>query len=175
MALEHYDAVNPEWSEAFTCRREVAIKAGLFPTGFPVAICAGEDGYFGDSLRKNQARKKIDHSIAISHVAPESFAEYWHIRKGRGMGAAQVRVYLQNWSLFKTITWALLRVGKTISVVGTVVPMSVLVGRLTRHSAHGIRDFFPFLWAWLVEQTAFHVGEWRSIIEISDKGRRRDT
>ena len=30
----------------------------------------------------------------------------------------------------------------------------------------GIRDLAPFLWAWLVEQAAFHVGEWESIFEI---------
>ena len=27
-----------EWTEGFSCRREMAIRAGLFPTGFPVPI-----------------------------------------------------------------------------------------------------------------------------------------
>jgi myosin-crossreactive antigen len=35
-----------------------------------------------------------------------------------------------------------------------------------RFSKNGMRDFFPFIWAWIVEQTAFHVGEWQSIVEI---------
>ena len=47
-----------EWTEGFSCRRELAIKAGLFPSGFPVPICAGEDGIFGTNLRNLGAKKK---------------------------------------------------------------------------------------------------------------------
>ena len=50
---------NMEWTEGFSCRREAALKAGLFPTGFPVAICAGEDGFFGQGLRANKAKKRL--------------------------------------------------------------------------------------------------------------------
>ncbi|HYF98354.1 MAG TPA: glycosyltransferase family 2 protein, partial [Coxiellaceae bacterium] len=58
--VDHYqsDPEWMEWTEGFSCRREVAIRAGLFPTGFPVPICAGEDGFFGENLRKIGARKK---------------------------------------------------------------------------------------------------------------------
>ena len=102
-----------EWTEGFSCRREVAIKAGLFPTGFTVPICAGEDGYFGNGLRRIGARKKIDFDIIVPHVAPATFREYWHIRKGRGKGCPQVRIFLEGWSVVKDSVWASLRVAKT--------------------------------------------------------------
>lgn len=166
VALENYDATSAEWSEAFTCRREAAIKAGLFPTNFPVPICAGEDGFFGDCLRNLHARKKIDHSIVVYHAAPESFGEYWHIRKGRGKGSPQVRVYLGGWPIYKVTAWAALRIVKTTLMVATALPMVSAVVKIMRHSPRKYRDFFPFLLAWLVEQAAFHVGEWESIFEI---------
>ena len=155
-----------EWTEGFSCRREVAIKAGMFPTGFAVPICAGEDGFFGTNLKNLGARKKIDFTITVDHVAPASFAEYWQIRKGRGRGSPQIRRFLQKWPIGVIAAWAMLRIVKTIVYIGLVAPMAYAVGRATRHSKKGVRDFVPFLWAWLIEQAAFHVGEWESIFEI---------
>jgi glycosyltransferase involved in cell wall biosynthesis len=173
VALANYDDTNVEWSEGFTCRRELAIKAGLFPAGFEVPICAGEDGHFGESLRRLGARKKIDHSIAVKHVAPASFSEYWSIRKGRGKGSPQVRVILRKWPLWKAGAWASLRVIKTLLVIGTILPAAAIVWRITRHSPTPWRDFFPFCGAWLIEQIAFHVGEWEGISEIAEVRRSR--
>ena len=161
-----------EWTEGFSCRREVAIKAGMFPTGFAVPICAGEDGFFGTNLKNLGARKKIDFTITVDHVAPASFAEYWQIRKGRGRGSPQIRRFLQKWPIGVIAAWAMLRIVKTMVYIGLVAPMAYAVGRATRHSKKGVRDFVPFLWAWLIEQIAFHVGEWESIFEIMRAERR---
>jgi glycosyltransferase involved in cell wall biosynthesis len=164
-----------EWTEGFTCRREVAIKAGMFPVGFAVPICAGEDGFFGGNLKKIGARKKIDFSITVDHVAPASFTEYWQIRKGRGRGSPQIRRFLQKWPLGKIAAWAALRIVKTTVYTALVVPVVYSVWRGTRHSKYGLRDLVPFLWAWLIEQAAFHVGEWQSIFEIRRAEKRLQT
>lgn len=171
-AEESGDASWMEWTEGFSCRREVAIKAGMFPTGFAVPICAGEDGFFGTNLKNLGAKKKIDFTITVDHVAPASFAEYWQIRKGRGRGSPQIRRFLQKWSIRAIVAWAILRIIKTLAYVGLVLPMAYTVGRATLHSKKGLRDFVPFLWAWLIEQAAFHVGEWESIFEIVHAERR---
>ncbi len=155
-----------EWTEGFSCRRKLAIRAGLFPAGFAVPICAGEDGYFGTNLSVLGARKKIDFSIAVGHVAPGALAEYWHVRKGRGKGSPQIRRFLQKWPIGMIAAWASLRIVKTLVYVVLVAPAVYLVWRATRHSKRGLRDLAPFLWAWLIEQVAFHVGEWESIFEI---------
>lgn len=155
-----------EWTEGFSCRRKVAIDAGLFPTGFPVPICAGEDGYFGVGLRRIGARKKIDFDIVVPHIAPATLSEYWQIRKGRGRGCPQVRIFLDRWPAWKVFVWAMLRVIKNLVMVVTLAPVTYVCWQAACHSPKGVRDVLPFMWARLVEQLAFHAGEWSSLREI---------
>ena len=155
-----------EWTEGFSCRRDMAIRAGMFPTGFAVPICAGEDGFFGANLKNLGAKKIIDFTITVDHVAPASFAEYWNIRKGRGRGSPQIRRFLQRWSMSRIALRALLRVARTVLYIALVIPAVSIVWRACRQSEKGNRDLLPFIWAWLIEQAAFHVGEWESIFEI---------
>lgn len=166
--VDHYrgDPNWMEWSEGFSCRREVAIRAGMFPVGFPVPICAGEDGFFGGNLRATGARKKIDLDAVVTHVAPAAFAEYWDIRMGRGRGSPQVRRFLHGWSWSRIVLRATLRVVKTGVWAGLLLPMLMVCYRAARESPRGQADLLPFCWSWLVEQVAFHVGEWKSITEI---------
>jgi len=174
--VDHYrvDPAWMEWTEGFSCRREVAIRSGLFPVGFAVPICAGEDGYFGENLRAQKARKKIDLEIVVTHVAPASLTEYWDIRVGRGRGSPQVRRFLHCWSWPRIVTRALLRLARTAVYAGTLVPMLYVCSRAARESQRGQADLLPFCWAWLVEQAAFHVGEWKSIAQIRRAEKRQE-
>lgn len=162
-----------EWTEGFSCRKKVAIEAGLFPVGYIVPICAGEDGFFGIGLRKSGARKVIDFSIVVDHVAPAVFGEYWRIRRGRGAGSAQVHRFLDGWSFTRLILWNTLKIIKTLVYIGTAIPVFWIAARAARHSPKGWKDIVPFTWAWVVEQTAFHVGEWDSTLKIMAKERNR--
>lgn len=155
-----------EWTEGFSCRRDLAIKAGLFPVGYPLPICAGEDGIFGTNLKKLNAKKKVDLSIVVDHVAPGVLREFWQIRKGRGRGGPQVRRFLYRWSFPKIIGWALLRIIKSTVIVCLVFPPIMINWRASRFSLYGHRDLFPFIGAWFIELLAFHVGEWQSVSEI---------
>lgn len=160
-----------EWTEGFSCRREIAVKAGLFPTGFPVPICAGEDGFFGMGLRRIGARKKIDFTITVGHIAPATLSEYWHIRKGRGKGCPQIRRFIERWAVSKIVLWAFLRIVKNLLMIAPVFPALIVTYRTLKFSKYGVRDWLPFTWAWIIEQAAFHAGEWESIFEIMDAER----
>lgn len=167
-AVESGDPSWMEWTEGFSCRRELAINAGLFPVGFAVPICAGEDGFFGTGLRRLGAKKKIDFDIVVPHIAPTSLSEYWAIRKGRGKGSPQIRRFLQGWSMPRIMLRAMLRIVKTGIYVMTVFPLFWVAGRAASYSPRGFwTDWLPFVYAWLIEQAAFHVGEWQSICEIA--------
>ena len=155
-----------EWTEGFSCRRELAIRAGLFPTGYAVPICAGEDGFFGENLRKLGARKIVDLDIVVTHVAPALFDEYWAIRKGRGQGSPQVRRFLQKWGFFRISLRASMRMARTFLMTATLLPMLLVCFRYARVSPRGARDALPFCWAWLIEQIAFSVGELQSVVRI---------
>ena len=82
----NYDIM--EWTEGFSCRKEVALKAGLFPTGFPVRICAGEDGFFGQGLRRLGAqeadRSEYPGGARLPGLLPGVLAQPQ--RPGRGFG-----------------------------------------------------------------------------------------
>lgn len=155
-----------EWSEGFSCRREVAIRAGMFPVGYVVPICSGEDVAFGENLRKLGARKKIDLDIVVTHVAPARLGEYWHAREERGRGSPQIRRFLQGWNIGSITAWAVLRLVKTAVLTGLVVPMLYICYRAASESPRGMQDWLPFCYAWLIEQVAFHVGEWKTIFQI---------
>ena len=136
-----------EWTEGFSCRRKMAIDAGLFPTGYAVPLCAGEDGVFGANLRKLGARKRIDLDIVVTHVAPASLSEYWYIRKGRGQGSPQVRRFLEGWSYGQIALRASLRVARTLLMSVTLLPMLWVCYRYAKASPRGRADLFPFCWA----------------------------
>jgi hypothetical protein len=155
-----------EWTEGFSCRKSIALKAGLFPVGNPVPICAGEDKFFGEGLRSLGAKKVLDMSIVVEHVAPARLGEYWSIRKGRGAGSAQVRRYLEHWSMPRLFAWTALKDVRTALKLVTVVPVLRYCWAAARHSDRREKDVVPFMYAWTVEQLAFHVGEWQSIANI---------
>lgn len=165
------DFANMDWTEGFSCRREVALKAGLFPTGFPVPICAGEDGFFGRGLRDIGAKKVVDLSLEVTHVTPSSFQDYWLNRKGRGAGSAQVHRFLDRWPWWKILFWNSLKTVKTFLWLTTVVPALVTSLPAVRHSERGWRDLVPFFYAYALEQVAAQVGEWQATLAIRKKER----
>jgi glycosyltransferase involved in cell wall biosynthesis len=155
-----------DWTEGYSCRREVALRAGLFPTGYIVPICAGEDGHFAAGLRKEGAKGKVDFDIVIEHVCPASYSEYWIIRKGRGSGSAECHRLLDRWSYPRLIAWNALKTLWTLLLIILVVPALAINWRYAGFSPKGRADTLPFLWAWLVEQAAFHVGEWNATFRM---------
>jgi glycosyltransferase involved in cell wall biosynthesis len=164
---------NMEWTEGFSCRREVALQAGLFPTGFPVPICAGEDGFFGQGLRRLGARKVIDLSLQVQHVFPASWREFWHNRLGRGAGSAQVHRFLEGWPRWKILLWNSLKTVKTLIWLGTLAPALGACLNAVRYSDRGMQDLWPFFYAYAVEQVAMQWGEWRATFVIMARERER--
>ena len=165
----NYD--NMEWTEGFSCRKEAALKAGLFPTGFPVPICAGEDGFFGNGLRGIGAKKVIDLSLRVEHLVPASFREFWHNRKGRGAGSAQVHRFLDRWPFWRILLWNSLKTVKTLVWLATLAPALGTCLNAVRYSDRGMSDLFPFFYAYAVEQVAAQWGEWQATCAILEKER----
>jgi len=165
----NYD--NMEWTEGFSCRREAALKAGLFPTGFPVPICAGEDGFFGNGLRAIGAKKSVDLSIRVEHVVPASFREFWLNRQGRGAGSAQVHRFLDRWPWWKILLWNSLKTVRTVLRLATLAPALGTCLNAVRYSDRGMADLWPFFYAYAVEQVAAQLGEWQATLAILKKER----
>lgn len=169
------DDTQVEWTEGFSCRKAVALKTNLFPTGFVEPLTAGEDGYFGESLRCSGANKVVDFSIVVDHIAPATLKEYWYIRKGRGYGSVQVHRFLEQWSYAKIIAWNIIKIGRTILYTLTLIPSFAICWQAARYSEKKMLDLFPFWYAWIIEQLAFHTGEWQAVYRTYMKEKHRAT
>ncbi len=163
---QRHNPKEADWTEGFSCRREVALAVGGFPEEFG-RNTAGEDGVFSERLRSRYTRC-VDFSIVVPHVAPASFREYWRQRLGRGRGGAY-RLYVHE---KRPLRWpAIVR-----SVLGTwllavlVVPALADAWRLAPYSPRGRRDWLLLAWARLVEMVAVGAGYWDGAREIARLG-----
>ncbi len=155
-----------QWTEGFSCRKETAIKVGGFPSGYSMPICAGEDGYFGDNLKRINAKRIFDASIVVDHVAPASFFEYWKVRKGRGSGLPQIKCFLEHYSLPRLLFRNSIKTAYDTLRCIILFPGVYFCWKICRYSDRKYKDILPFYYAWIVEKTAFHVGMWKTTFRL---------
>ena len=123
------------WSQAFSCRRSLAIRAGLFPEALPVP--GGEDGEFVRRLSACTMNRVTDKSIVVHHVSPSTMRDFWKQWQGRGIAVPFVRQRVHQ------IRWPILIVERLAAalwsalLVVTVVPMIRRAALLTPLSARG--------------------------------------
>ena len=161
------------WSEGFSVRRSILNQSSLFPSGFPIPIEAGEDVRFVDELRQLGCKGIIDDGIVIQHIAPSSFSEFWRVRKGRGAGTPQVRIYLDNWSFIKLFSVLFLKLAIRLLKIITLVPGFLYASKLARLSPQKSKllEALKLYWCWLIEQAAFSVGEFKSFFNVLAAGK----
>jgi len=159
-----FDRMN--WTEGFSCRRESALRAGLFPTGYSMPLCAGEDGYFAAGLLRTGAKKVMDLSIMVEHVAPSSFSDFWKARREKGIGSAQVHRFLYKWSFPFIVTWNAAKSIRTLLWFFLAIPVAWSAVRLSGWSDRRYKDVLAFAYVLCVDKLAFHVGEWSTTYRI---------
>lgn len=151
------------WCEGYSCRREAALKAGLFPSGFVVPICAGEDAVFADNVAKS-ARRKEDFSLVVEHAIPEDFATFWSQRIGRGQGCSQRRILLDGWSIEKTFRdgrwWTI----KSFFWIALLFPMVRYAFRLAPHSPKV--GPLRLIWPIFLHRLAHEIGRWKGYRQV---------
>jgi len=166
--LDHYlhDPQWMEWTEGFSCKRDLAIRAGLFPVGYSLPISAGEDGIFGKALNNIGAKKKIDFNITVTHVSPFTFKEYWHTRVGRGEGSAHIKYFIEKKSIPIIYILILMRIIKNLFFIFSILPMFFISIRVSLNSEKKLLDLIPFIFAWIIETIAFSCGEIKVIHKL---------
>lgn len=152
------------WTEGFSCRREVAISAGLFPM-LPLKLTAGEDGYFTKNIKMMGRKKAFDRNIKVRHTAPYKFSEFWKIRRERVSAVANY--FLEKKSLLHISIMALLRTGFVCFEFLLIIPLLVRSFLISRYSPRGLKDLIPFVFALAVQDLAFLVGKWRSLFQLT--------
>lgn len=152
-----------EWTEGYSCRKEVAIKAGLFPV-LPITIKAGEDGYFGNQVRQLGFKKVVDRSITVFHVAPYRFRDFWRIRKERISSVASY--FLDKKSLFKVFLKGIYRIIILFLKTMLIFPWLFFGFRIAKFSSRGVRDVVQFIYAGFIQEIAFLVGQWTTLFSL---------
>lgn len=152
-----------EWTEGFSCRREAALRVGMFPTP-PITIMAGEDAYFSRKLVQAGYRKVIDRSICVPHMAPASLSEYWAAQKIRTFPPTSY--FLEGRPLWYLTLKAPLKTLRSLLRVLLVVPEAIEAWKLSAYSPRGRADWLPFCWAGAIRQAANSYGEWQGLLRL---------
>lgn len=149
---------SPYTSEGYSVRTEAARKVGGISGDYPVKFC--RDYTLGQKLTKAGFKKVFDRTIIAPHKAPDHFAEYWDVRKLRGVMSAYYPYFVQHRSLSLMALKFLVKDVIFFSRFLLVVPAVWRVGRIASYSAHPYRDFFPFYYAYFLQEFSLVAGEW---------------
>jgi len=151
------------WTEAFSVRKDVAMKTRLFPSGYDVPIEAGEDARFAEDLRKVGCRGFFAEYIVVPHIAPDTLREFWRVRKGRGAGTPQIRFFLDEWPLWKISGWRYMKLLQRLFKMVAVAPLLLEAFQYARHMHRPlIPETLRYAWVIAVEEMAKTLGEYES-------------
>ncbi len=156
---------DPLTTQGYSVRRDAALAVGGITGGiYPVNFC--RDWSLGKKMTEKGCKKMHDRSIVVPHKSPDTFSEYWTVRKARGL----MSVY-QSYFLFgKTLRVLFFRfMAKDVLALARhvlVVPIALRAARIAWHSNRPFRDFPLFLYAGFMQSLAFYSGEWQGYINI---------
>lgn len=152
------------WTEGFSCRRALALQAGLFPEVLPGA--GGEDVEFVERLSRLTNRGVIDKTIVVPHVTPSSMGDFWRQWHGRGVAVPflRYRVHHLSWPMLITERiaaglWSLLLVLLAVPAVSRAVVLAYL-------SQRRWLDLPSFLALGILQTLAHRVGEWQGMLRL---------
>ncbi len=148
-----------EWTEGFSARRAAAEAVGFIPGNYQARFC--RDWMLGRKLKEGGFKKVVDPSIVVTHKSPAAAAEYWRVRVARGRFAALTQFYIYQRSRPYLIAKFILKDIIALIKIGTLIFPLLRIARLCRFSPRRRADFFPFLWAYLVQESARIIGEWQ--------------
>jgi glycosyltransferase involved in cell wall biosynthesis len=152
------------WSQAFSCRRSVAVRAGLFAEELPVP--GGEDGEFVQRLSTCTNSRVIDKTIVVHHVTPSTIGGFWRQWQGRGIAVPFVRRRMDHTTWPSLLVERLAAAGWSALLVVTILPMLRRAAVLTALSARGWSDLPPFFGLSVLQLLAQRSGEWKGMLRL---------
>lgn len=155
----------PGWTQAFSCRRSLALSAGLFPEVLPGP--GGEDGEFARRLSQQTAKRVVDRTIVVSHEAPSTMRDFWRQWRGRGVSVPFFRHRIDGvpWPLL--IAERLAAAGWSLLFVVTIVPAAWRGVRLALLSTRRWSDVPAFTGLLILQLLAHRLGEWRGLVRLA--------
>ena len=121
-----------EWTEGFSCRRELAIRAGLFPRVLPCRSAPAKTGFRRQPDELGAKKKSIFLSPWV--MSPAIVHPSIGISARAGQGSPQVRRFLQKWPIGMIAAWASLRIAQDTGLYWLGGARGFMSWRATRHS-----------------------------------------
>ena len=161
-----YLATNPDmqWSEGFSCRKDVAKNVGYIPGDFPVNFC--RDYMLGTSLAKSGYKKHTDLYIDMGHIAPSDFHTFWSNRVWRGTFSAPTSYYFMGRSIIFIEAKEVIKILKRIFEYVFIVPFILRAIKLSEFSPTGWKSIPGFIWIGFVQDCALAWGGLKGIILV---------
>jgi len=153
-----------EWSEGFSCRREVAEKVGYIPGDFPIKFC--RDWMFGANLNKAGYKKHVDITIEINHLVPERLSAFWHERIWRGGFSAPSYFYFRQRNLLIITMREVLKSIRSLFILLLIFPKLYEAIKLSKFSSNGFHDIGTLYLATCVETMALTVGNYKGLLKL---------
>lgn len=152
------------WTQAFSCRRALALEAGLFPEELPLGA---EDSEFVRRLSTRTDRRIIDRTIVVRHVTPSTMHDFWRQWRDRGASLPflRYRIHHVRWARLlaeraAAAAWSLLFVAAIVPIVWRTLGLASL-------SRRRWLDVPPFLALNVVQLLAHRLGEWQGVIRLA--------
>ena len=152
------------WTQAFSCRREVALQAGLFPDELPLGA---EDTEFVRRLDRRTDRRLMDRTIVVRHVTPSTMHDFWNQWQHRGASLPFLRHRIHHVSLSMLVAERMAAACWSLVFVLTVVPVAHRAASMASFSQRRWFDLPAFLALNVLQLVAHRVGEWRGLVRLS--------
>ena len=152
------------WTEGFSCRRSLALQAGLFAEALPGA--GGEDGEFLQRLSALTSRGVIDETIVVPHVTPSTMGDFWRQWHGRGLNLPFLRRRVDH------LSWPMLIAERIAAAAWSLlfgllgVPVVSRAVALARRSKRRWSDVPPFVALSILQHLAHRAGEWQGMLRL---------
>ncbi len=146
------------YAEAFSCKRDLAIKHGMFGPSQPVRFC--RDWLLGKKFTEAGYKKVYDPNIIVEHPQPDNLREFWATRKARGRFGPFKQYFMDKYPLSKLFFKLIAKDVKTALRFLLIFPVVKHVWRISHYSKKGMKDFFPFLWVHFLQELSRVIGEW---------------
>jgi glycosyltransferase involved in cell wall biosynthesis len=151
------------WSQAFSCRRTLALQVGLFTELVPAV---GEDGEFVQRLQRASTKGVIDKTIVVYHAVPGTRREFWRQWEGRGLALPLFRRRVERTSPLRLVAERLAGSAWSAVLIVTVVPMARRAAALARRSQGRWADLPSFLVLNVLQLLARRIGEWKGMLRL---------
>jgi glycosyltransferase involved in cell wall biosynthesis len=150
------------FSQAFSCRRGVALDAGLFPLDLPGA----EDFEFGRRLARQTNRQVVDRTIVVRHLMPATMRGFWHQWRWRGASLPILRYRIHRAARLRIVAERAAAALWSLLLLVTVVPTVGYAAALSSRSMRRWTDFPRFLVLVVIQRLAHRVGEWKGVYQL---------